>query len=88
VQHELWLVGVAAAQQRCQVAIDFDHVEPSGGVQQSLRERPPAGPYLDRGVARFQTDDGDDAGNDCRVVQEMLAETLAGSPLPDAQSGS
>jgi hypothetical protein len=71
------LTGIARAQQRGQIAIDFDHFEPSGSLQQPLREGSLAGPDLHRGVARLQVDRRHDARDDGRIVQEMLAEALA-----------
>jgi hypothetical protein len=77
VQHEAWLPGIAAAQQGGKVAIYLDDLEPSGGLQQPLRERPVPGADLDCGVAGRQADRRHDARDDGRVMQEMLTETLA-----------
>jgi len=88
VQHEPRLIGIARTQQRREIAIDFDHLEPSGSVQQPLRECSLAGPDLDRGVARLEVDRRHDTRDDGRIMQEMLAETLARAAVWDAQTDS
>jgi hypothetical protein len=88
MQHEARLIRIAVAQQRREVAIDFDRIEPTGGLQQALRERSAARSDLDRRVARFEIDCRYDARNDRRVMQEMLAEAPARAPVRDAQTCS
>ena len=88
MQHEPRLCGIARTQQRREIAIDFDHFEPSGGRQQPLRECALAGPDLHRGVARLEVDRRHDARDHGRIVQEMLAKALARAAVGNAQTGS
>jgi hypothetical protein len=88
VQHEPRLTGIAIAQQRGQVAIDLDHLQPSGSLQQPLRECALAGPDLYRRVARGEADRRDDARDNSRIMQEMLTESLACATVRNAQKGS
>ena len=68
MQHETRLIGVAVAQQRRQIPIDLDHFQPSGGIQQPLREGALAGTDFHRGVAGFKVDRRHDAGDHGRIV--------------------
>ena len=88
VQHEPRLIGIAVAQQRRQVAIDFDHFEPSGGSSSRCVSAPWPGPISTAASPGCEVDRRHDARNDRRIVQEMLAETLARAAVGNAQTGS
>jgi hypothetical protein len=63
-------------------------LQPSGSLQQPLRECSLAGPDLDRGVAWGEADRRYDARNNSRIMQEMLTESLACATVRNAQTGS
>jgi hypothetical protein len=63
-------------------------LQPSGSLQQPLRECPLAGPDLDRGIAWGEADRRHDARNNRRIMQEMLTESLASAAVRNVQTGS
>ena len=69
---------VPLTERRGEVAVDLDGIEATGGFEQRRGERAMAGADLHQCVAGPRSDGLDDAVYDPRVVQEMLAETLAG----------
>jgi hypothetical protein len=88
VHHHFRLAGVAAAQLGGQISVDLDHLQAPGGGQQQLRECPVAGTDFDCGVAALEVDRCDNAGDDGRIVQEVLAKALARSGASHAQMRS
>jgi len=67
----------AFAERNDEVAVELDGRQLAAGAQQRQRERALAGPDLDEPVAGLRSDRLDDAAQDARIVQEVLAEALA-----------
>ena len=78
VDQQLAVTGGFFAQQRHQVAIEFHGLQRAMFLQQGQGDRAPTRADLDDGVARSRVDRADDALDDSRVVEKMLAETFAG----------
>ena len=64
-------------EQRTDVPVQLDRLEPAGPLQQRYRERAASGTDLDQPVPRPGSDRRHDPGDDARIVQEVLAEALA-----------
>src|ERR1019366_4192554 len=78
-QRPVRLGGQARAQRCGQIAIDLNRIELSGRRQQARGQRALTRADLAGGIAPLQSDRGDDARDDGRIMQEMLAKALAGA---------
>ena len=74
-------------QDRHQVAVEFNHVKLGAAVQQAFGQGTLAWANLQHVLAFAGMDGAQDAVNDARVVQEVLAETLARAVLVFGHSG-
>ncbi len=59
-----------------QIAVDLDHVQALGALEQSPGQCAAAGADLDDALAGGGRDGVDDAADDLRIMQKMLAESL------------
>ena len=82
VHDELPSARATLAQHGDQVAVDLDRLEAMAALEQRPRQGTAAGPDLDDALARPRIDGRDNAREYARVVQEMLAETLARANHP------
>jgi hypothetical protein len=68
----------ALLQRPDEVAIELDGIQAARRLQQVQRDRAFARADLDEAVRRLRRHGGNDAADDRRVVEEVLAEALAG----------
>ena len=79
VHPQLRLPGILLAQRAGQVAVDLDDIECSGGGQQRAGQSALARTDFHQSLPGARGDGGEDALDRPRVMQEVLAEALAGA---------
>ncbi|MNN56089.1 hypothetical protein D3C81_1710000 [compost metagenome] len=81
VEGEVRVEAEAHLQQGQQVLVQLDHVQLGAAAEQALGKGALAGADFHHVLARARMDGAQDAVDDTGIVQEVLAETLAGAVL-------